>query len=96
MRTIADSLGAPYALPYSFALCQANVDQMVLVSDQSLRESMGLLYKVMKIAVEPACAASTAALLGPLRDQLAGKRVVLVFCGSNIDWSTWQEQAILN
>ena len=96
VRTIADSLGAPYALPYSFALCQANVDQMVLVSDQSLRESMGLLYKVMKIAVEPACVASTAALLGPLRDQLAGKRVVLVFCGSNIDWPTWQEQAILN
>jgi threonine dehydratase len=50
----------------------------------------------MKIAVEPACAASTAALLGPLREQLAGKRVVLVFCGSNIDWPTWQEQAILN
>jgi threonine dehydratase len=96
VRTIADSLGAPYALPYSFALCKANVDQLVLVSDTSLRESMGLLYKCMKIAVEPACAASTAALLGPLREKLAGKRVVLVFCGSNIDWSTWQEQAILN
>ncbi len=96
VRTIADSLGAPYALPYSFALCQANVDQLVLVSDTSLRESMGHLYKCMKIAVEPACAASTAALLGPLREKLAGKRVVLVFCGSNIDWPTWQEQAILN
>ena len=68
----------------------------MLVSDTSLRESMGLLYKCMKIAVEPACAASTAALLGPLREKLAGKRVVLVFCGSNIDWPTWQEQAILN
>ena len=96
VRTIADSLGAPYALPYSFALCKANVDQLVLVSDTSLCESMGLLYRCMKIAVEPACAASTAALLGPLREQLAGKRVVLVFCGSNIDWPTWQEQAILN
>lgn len=96
VRTIADSLGAPYALPYSFALCKANVDQLVLVSDTSLRESMGHLYKCMKIAVEPACAASTAALLGPLRENLAGKRVVLVFCGSNIDWPTWQEQAILN
>jgi threonine dehydratase len=96
VRTIADSLGAPYALPYSFALCKANVDQLVLVSDNSLRESMGHLYKCMKIAVEPACAASTAAIMGPLRNQLAGKRVVLVFCGSNIDWPTWQEQAILN
>ena len=31
----------------------------------------------MKIAVEPACAASTAALLWPLREQLRGKHVVL-------------------
>ncbi|MCH8278613.1 MAG: hypothetical protein IIC12_06765 [Proteobacteria bacterium] len=48
----------------------------------------------MKIAVEPACAASTAALLTPLRQDLRGKRVVLVFCGSNIDWETFAEQAI--
>jgi threonine dehydratase len=43
----------------------------------------------MHIAVEPACAAATAALLGPLLQSLAGKRVVLVFCGSNIDWATF-------
>ena len=46
-------------------------------------------------AVEPACAASTAALLGPLLERLAGKTVILVFCGSNIDWSTFESQAIL-
>ena len=40
--------------------------------------------------------AATAALLGPLREQLQGQKVVLVFCGSNIDWPTWQEQAILD
>ncbi len=96
VRTIADSLGAPFALPFSFGLCRANVDQLVLVTDTQLREAMGFLYKHMQIAVEPACAASTAALLGPLRDQLAGKKVVLVFCGSNIDWATWQDQAILD
>jgi threonine dehydratase len=50
----------------------------------------------MKIAVEPACAAGTAALLGPLRDKLRGKRVVLVFCGSNIDWETFAAQAIMD
>ncbi len=57
---------------------------------------MGFLFQNMKIAVEPACAASTATLLGPLRDSLAGKRVVLVFCGSNIDWTTFAEQAIVD
>ena len=95
VRTIADSLGAPYALPYSFELCRANVDRLVEVNDLELRKSMGFLFQRMKFAVEPACAASTATLMGPLRDELAGKRVVLVFCGSNIDWATFAEQVIV-
>lgn len=95
VRTIADSLGAPYALPYSFELCRSNVDRLVEVDDLELRKSMGFLFQRMKFAVEPACAASTATLMGPLRDALAGKRVVLVFCGSNIDWNTFAEQVIV-
>ena len=95
VRTIADSLGAPYALPYSFELCRSNVDRLVEVDDLALRKSMGFLFQRMKFAVEPACAASTATLMGPLRDELAGKRVVLVFCGSNIDWATFAEQVIV-
>ncbi|HSM32163.1 MAG TPA: threonine/serine dehydratase [Woeseiaceae bacterium] len=95
VRTIADSLGAPYALPYSFELCRGNVDRLVEVDDLELRKSMGFLFQRMKFAVEPACAASTAALTGPLRDDLAGKRVVLVFCGSNIDWGTFAEQVVV-
>ena len=95
VRSIADSLGAPYALPYSFELCRSNVDRLVEVDDLELRKSMGFLFQRMKLAVEPACAASTATLMGPLRDELAGKRVVLVFCGSNIDWNTFAEQAIV-
>ena len=93
VRTIADSLGAPYALPYSFELCRKNVDELVEVTDDDLRRTMGFLFSHLKIAVEPACAASTAALLGPLKEQLAGQRVVLVFCGSNIDWASFAEQA---
>jgi threonine dehydratase len=93
--TIADSLGAPFALPYSFDLCRTHVDELVLVSDYQLRSSMGLLFHKMKLAVEPACAASTAALFGPLRQSLRGKTVVLVFCGSNIDWPTYAQQVIL-
>jgi len=94
VRTIADSLGAPFALPYSFELCRDNVDKLVLVDDTQLRHAMGLLFETMKIAVEPACAASTAALFGPLREQFRGRTVMLVFCGSNIDWATFQSQAI--
>ena len=93
VRTIADSLGAPYAMEYSYELCRRNVDELTAVSDDELRQCMGLLFTAMKMAVEPACAATTAALLGPLRDRLVGQRVVLVFCGSNIDWATFAAQA---
>ncbi|MDZ7643703.1 MAG: threonine/serine dehydratase [Woeseiaceae bacterium] len=91
--TIADSLGAPFALPYSFALCRDNVDEIVRVSDDELRAAMGLLFREQKLAVEAACAASTAALLGPLGARLRGRPVALVLCGSNIDWATWASQA---
>ena len=96
VRTIADSLGAPFAMPYSFALTEANVDHLVRVDDDMLRRCMGFLFQSMKIAVEPACAATTAALLGPLREDLQGKRVVLVMCGSNIDWATFEKQVIFD
>ena len=96
VRTIADSLGAPFAMPYSFALTKANVDRLVLVDDDMLRRCMGFLFQSMKIAVEPACAATTAALLGPLRDDLMGQKVVLVMCGSNIDWDTFERQVIFD
>jgi len=96
VTTIADSLGAPFAMPYSFELARRNVDRLVMVDDTAIRKAMGFLFQSMKIAVEPACATSTAALLGPLRESLRGKRVVLVMCGSNIDWATFSQQADLD
>ncbi|WP_280154422.1 pyridoxal-phosphate dependent enzyme [Piscinibacter sp. XHJ-5] len=83
--TVADSLGAPYTLPYSFAVCRRFVDEVVRVSDTQLREGMRHLFKDVKLVAEPAAAASTAALLGPLRERLDGKRVALIVSGSNID-----------
>ena len=89
VRTIADSLGAPHAAPYSFELCRRYVDDLVLVSDDQLREAMRLLFRGAKLAVEPAGAAATAALCGPLRDRLAGKQVGVIVCGANIDAQTF-------
>ena len=96
VRTIADSLGAPFAMDYSFALTRRNVDELVMVDDDALRRMMGFLFLNLKFVAEPACAATTAAALGPLRERLAGKRVVLVMCGSNIDWPTFESQAIFD
>jgi threonine dehydratase len=95
VSTIADSLGSPFAMDYSYSLCRDNVDELVKISDDEMREAMGVLFGDMKFAVEPACAATTAALAGPLRNRFAGMKVVLVFCGSNIDWMTYQTHAAL-
>ena len=88
VETIADSLGPPMALPYSFSICQANIDRLVTVEDDTIRSAMRLLFDEMKLAVEPAAAAGTAALVGPLREELIGKRVGLIVCGTNIDPAT--------
>jgi threonine dehydratase len=56
---------------------------------------MGLLFRELKIAVEPACAATTAALTGPLSGRFSGRKVLAVFCGSNIDWQTFSRHANL-
>jgi threonine dehydratase len=89
VRTIADSLGAPYAAPYTFELCRRYVDELVLVDDDALRRSMRLLFASAKLAVEPAGAAATAALCGPLVERLRGKRVGVIVCGANIDPATF-------
>ena len=91
VRTIADSLGAPFALTYSFELARTNVDRFLLVSDPQLRRAMGMLFAEMKLAVEPACAATTAAALGPLSADLAGRNSVLLMCGSNMDWHSFSD-----
>ena len=93
VTTIADSLGAPFAMPYTFELCRRYVDELVQVSDDELRAAMRLLFREQRIAVEPACAAATAALTGPLAGRLDGRSVVVLMCGSNIDWDTWSRHA---
>lgn len=89
VATIADSLGAPMALPISFGLCRDNISEIVTVTDAQLCDAMRQIHSSLALCVEPACAAAVAALRGPLRETLRGKRVGLVFCGSNIDVASW-------
>jgi threonine dehydratase len=88
-HSIADSLCAPCSLPYSFTICKKFVDEIVTISDQEIRLAMKLLFEDLKLACEPACAASTAALLRPLKNKCLGLRVGLILCGSNIDHETF-------
>lgn len=89
VETIADSLGAPMHGPFTFSLVQQYVTSVVSVSDTDLRQAMRSLFNDMKLAAEPACAAALAALQGPLAEELAGKRVAIIACGSNIDLESY-------
>ncbi len=94
VRTIADSLGAPRCEPYSFALNQRFVDEVVLVSDDAIRAAMRMLFRVAKLVVEPAGATALAGLMGPLRERLQGRSVGLVVCGANTDPQTYAQQIL--
>lgn len=88
-KTIADALAPPFAKPYSFAMCRDYVDEVALVSDDEIRAAMKLIFRDLRLAVEPACAAATAGLVGPFRERLKGKRVAVMLCGSNIDLQSY-------
>lgn len=89
VETVAKSLGAPFALPYSFEICRQNINEVVLVSDEELFRGMAILFHELKLVTEPAAAATLAALMGPLAEKAKGKRVGLIACGSNIDLPTF-------
>jgi threonine dehydratase len=57
---------------------------MVLVGDEALREAIRLLLRLTHNLAEGAGAASTAAAV-QLRERLAGKTVVGVLSGGNLD-----------
>jgi threonine dehydratase len=82
--TIADSLAPPKAEPYTYDICRRYVDQIVLVDDDQLKIAMRHLFHELKLAVEPAGSATTAGLLGPLKEKIKGKKVGIIVCGSNI------------
>ena len=84
VATIADSLGAPLALPQTFGVAKAHVDEIVRISDAEMLQAMDVYQNALRITAEPACAASLAAIAGPLRDALVGRHVGIIACGSNI------------
>jgi len=84
INTIADSLGAPMAMAESMALARRNVDELITIPDSLMADTMLLMRHTLNLVAEPACTASLGSTLGPLRDRVAGKRVGVLACGSNI------------
>jgi threonine ammonia-lyase medium form len=83
--TIADGLTAPIAGEVTFTLVQRYVDEMVLVSDDGIREALRLVLERTKLLVEPAGAAGVAALIEERVQIAADVPVVAVLSGGNVD-----------
>ena len=83
--TIADGLGAPFAGDVTFPIVRDHVDGIVLVNDAEIANAMSLILSRCKMLAEPAGAAATAALLSGKVPQAAGKRVVAILSGGNVD-----------
>ena len=89
--TIADSLGSPMTMKYSLGVAQSFVDAIVRVRDEDLISAMILMRDKLNLMVEPACAASLAGLLGPLKEMVSKKHVSVIACGSYISFERYQK-----
>ncbi|MDQ3692374.1 MAG: pyridoxal-phosphate dependent enzyme [Chloroflexota bacterium] len=85
IETVADGLAAPFAAQITQDLIRAHVDDIVILSDDEIVQAMGTILDRTKLLVEPAGAASVAALLSGKAGVAHGAKTVAILSGGNID-----------
>lgn len=83
--TLADGLAVPEVGARAFALARSRVDTVVTVGEELISLAILRLVEMQHGVVEGAGASPLAALLSGQLPELAGKKVVLLLCGGNID-----------
>ncbi|MCJ7455430.1 threonine/serine dehydratase [Candidatus Bathyarchaeota archaeon] len=84
VKTAAEGLAAGQAYELPLRILRERLDDMVLVSDDEMKQAVrNILYATGQVA-ELAGAASTAAAL-KIKDKLNGKKVALLLTGGNIE-----------
>ena len=83
--TLADGLAIPQVGSNAFEIARSLVDQTVTVTEEQIALAILRLVELEKSVVEGAAATPLAACLSGKLNELAGKRVILLFCGGNID-----------
>ena len=81
VRTVADGLAARITSELNFSLVQGYVEDVILVSDQAILDSMWFLLEHAKVLVEPSGAASFAGLLANAK---GSGPAVAVMSGGNV------------
>jgi threonine dehydratase len=82
-KTIADGLLTSLGNK-TFPLIREYVHEIITVQEESILKAMRLIWERMKIIVEPSAAVPFAVLLEQ-KAQFAGKKVVIILSGGNID-----------
>jgi threonine dehydratase len=82
--TFAEGMATRVPADMTLELMRRRVHDMVLVNDDALRETIRLLLRTTHNLAEGAGAAATAAAL-QMRERLAGKTVIGVLSGGNLD-----------
>jgi len=83
--TLADGLAVPVVGTNAFAMARTRVDEVVSVNEDQIAFAILKTLETEKTVVEGAGATALAAGLAGKLKSLQGKRVVLAFCGGNID-----------
>ena len=81
--TIADGLRAQVGT-ITFPIIQKYVDDIILVSEEMIIESMRIIWQRLKIIIEPSCSIVLGAILTDNK-QFHNKRIGLILTGGNID-----------
>jgi threonine dehydratase len=84
---IVDGLVVRRVGDYTFRVVQRFVDDIVLVDERTIFETVGWIMERLKLVVEGAAAAPVAALMQGLISAPAGAKVGCVLSGGNLDLS---------
>ncbi|WP_406122749.1 threonine/serine dehydratase [Streptomyces sp. NBC_00989] len=87
--TIADGVAGRHPIPVVLDDLLLVADDAVLVQEASIIAGMRLLLDHAGLVVEPSAALGIAAILED-RERFAGRHVVTIVCGSNVDGDTYR------
>ena len=87
--TIADGVAGRFPIPQVLDDLLVTADDAVLVQEASIIAGMQVLLDDAGLVVEPSAALGIAAILED-RDRFAGRHVITIVCGSNVDLNAYR------
>ena len=93
IETIADGVAGRCPIPEVLEDLLVLLDDVVLVSEDSIKAGMRAIHEHAGLVVEPSAALGIAAILEQ-PDRFAGRRVATILCGSNVDPADFAQWAV--